>query len=106
MRADSHSRPQPWLDVVPPALALGAAAVGEASLLEGESLWTRWLLFVPVAAATLPFAFAVGRGRQRARVVGAVLLVCWCLVAIASVGVLYLPSAIAMIVTAVRGRRA
>lgn len=106
MRADTHPRPQPWLDIAPPALALAAVTVGFVSLLEGESLWTRWLLIVPVAAASLPLAFPLGRGRRRARVIAAVLLVCWCLVAIASVGILYLPSAIAMIVAAVRGRRA
>lgn len=76
------------------------------SLLEGESLWTRWLLLVPAAVASLPLALPQGRGRQRARVIAAVLLVCWCLLAIASAGILYLPSAIAMIVVAARGRRA
>jgi hypothetical protein len=106
VRADSYPRPLPWLDIVPPALALAAATVGFVALLEGESLWTRWLLFVPAAAASLPLAFPRRRGRQRARVIAAVLLVCWCLVSIASVGILYLPSAIAMVVAAVRGRRA
>jgi hypothetical protein len=106
MHADAHPRPRSRLDILPPGLALAAAAIGMFSLLEGESLWTRWLLLVPAAVASLPLAFRHGRGRQRARVIAAVLLVFWCLLAIASAGILYLPSAIAMIVVAARGRRA
>jgi hypothetical protein len=106
MRADAQPRPwRPGLDAVPPGLALAAGVIGVLTVLEGESLWTRWLLLAPAAVASLPLAFPHGRRRQRARVLVAVLLCCWCLVAIASVGILYLPSAVAMIVAARRGRR-
>jgi hypothetical protein len=105
MRAESRPRPRLWLDLVPAVLGLVAAVVAFVTLLDGESAWTRWLVLVPAAVASLPLAFEHWRARQRARVVASVLLVCWCVLAIASAGILYLPSAIAMIVAAVRGRR-
>ncbi len=104
--AESRPHPRPWLDLLPAGLGLVGAAIAFFSLLGGESVWTRWLVLVPAAVGSLPLAFAHWRARQRARVIAAALLVCWCLLAIASVGVLYVPSAIAMIVAAVLGRHA
>jgi hypothetical protein len=104
VRAESRPRAQSRLDLLSAGLGVAAAVVALATLLGGESVWTRWLVLVPAAVGSLPLVFAGWRARQRARVVAAVLLVCWCLLAIASVGILYLPSAIAMIVAAVRGR--
>jgi hypothetical protein len=105
VRSETHPHDRLWLDVVPAGLGLAAAIAAFVSLLGGESAWTRWLVLVPAAVAALPLGFADGRARQRARVAAAALLTCWCLLALASVGILYAPSALAMIVAAVRGRR-
>lgn len=104
MRAETYPRIQARLDILSAALALVAAMIVVFSLLEGERLWTRWLVFVPAAVASLPLVFPHRSARQRARKIAATLLVIWCLVAIASVGIFYLPSAIVMIVAAARGR--
>jgi hypothetical protein len=93
------------LDVLAVALAAAAATLASFSLLEGESWWIVWLLFVPVAVAALPLALAAGRGREVARIVASVLLLFWCALALASVGLFYLPSAIVLLTATVRGRR-
>jgi hypothetical protein len=86
------------------ALALGAAVVSLV-LVGDEEWWTISLLFVPAAIAVFPLVFAVRRPRQIARIVAAILLVAWCVIAAASVGLFYLPAAVAMMTAAVRGRR-
>lgn len=93
-----------WLELLPPFLALAAAALA-LTLIGDEAWWTIWLLFVPAAIAASPISISPGRGRQIARIVAAVLLVAWCLVALASVGLFYVPAAVAMIVGAIRGAR-
>jgi uncharacterized membrane protein len=99
----AYARRSP-LDLLPAALAVAAAIVALLSLLDGESAWVRALVLAPALVACVPPALADERSRQRARAVVAVLLAAWCLVAIASAGLLYVPSAIAMAVLALRGR--
>jgi hypothetical protein len=70
-----------------------------------EQWWTIWLLFVPAAAALIPLVLAPGWPRQAGRIAAALVLVAWCLVALASVGLFYMPAAAAMVVAAIRGRR-
>jgi hypothetical protein len=75
-----------------------------ASVVLDEPWWTIWLLFVPAAVAALPLAVPAGRGRRVARIAAAILLVVWCLLALASVGLFYIPAALAMVAAAIRGR--
>jgi hypothetical protein len=93
------------LDIAATALALGAAVASVIVLIANENWWTIWLLFVPVAAASLPLPVRSHRGRKLARIVASILLLAWCVLAAASVGLFYVPSAVAMIWSAVRGRR-
>jgi hypothetical protein len=92
------------LEVAAVALALIAALVS-LLLIGDEEWWTIWLLFVPVAVAGFPLVLADGRLRQVARIVAAILLVAWCVIALASVGLFYLPAAAAVVTAAVRRRR-
>jgi hypothetical protein len=89
------------LDAVAAVLTLAAALVAVA-LVGDEAWWTYWLLFVPVAVACLPLALPPGRPRRPGRIAAAILLFAWCAVAAASVGMLYLPAAVAMTVAATR----
>jgi hypothetical protein len=88
-------------DLLPAGLAL-AAAIVSAVVVGDESAWTIWLLFAPVAVALLPLA--AGAARRVALIVAAVLLVCWCVAALFSVGVFYVPAAAAMVWAAVAAR--
>ncbi|MGH2995962.1 MAG: hypothetical protein ACRDN6_02860 [Gaiellaceae bacterium] len=92
------------IDLAAAGLALAAAVASSFLVLEGESWWTIWLLFAPVAVACAPLVVA-GRARRAARIVAAVLLSLWCLLALASVGIFYVPSAVATVAAAVRARR-
>jgi hypothetical protein len=91
------------LEIAAVAFALVAALVS-LLLIGDEQWWTIWLLFVPVAVAGFPLVLAEGRPRQVARIVAAILLVAWCLIALASVGLFYLLSAAVMVTAAIRGR--
>jgi hypothetical protein len=93
------------LDLVAAGLALAAAIASFGTVLDQESWLIVWLLFAPVAAASLPLAVSGVRARQVARIVASILLLGWCVIAAASVGLFYLPSAVAMIASAIRGRR-
>jgi hypothetical protein len=101
---DEERRADLSLEFAAVAFALVAALVSLV-LVGDEEWWTIWLLFVPVPVAGLPLVIAEGRARQIARIVAAILLLAWCVVALASVGLFYLPAAAAMITAAVRGRR-
>jgi hypothetical protein len=89
-------------DLFPAALAL-AAASASAVLVGDESAWTVWLLFAPVAVALLPLV--AGRARRLAMIVAAVVLTCWCVAALFSIGVLYVPATAAMAWAAATARR-
>lgn len=92
------------IDLAAAGLALAAAVVASFLVLDGESWWTIWLLFAPAAVACAPLVVA-GRARRVARIVAAILLVLWCLLALASVGIFYVPSAVVTIAAAIRARR-
>jgi hypothetical protein len=91
------------LESIPALLALAAGVVAVSIVLD-EPWWTIWLLFVPAAVAALPLAVPAGRTRRIARIVAAALLVIWCLLALASVGLFYIPAALAMLIAAIRNR--
>ena len=81
-----------------------------ATLVEVNGLSVLPLLMVPVALTTLALlaALITGVGLAKRRVllwVSSVLLLGFCAVAIASIGLLYLPAAVALIVSAVMGSR-
>jgi hypothetical protein len=98
------ARPRRDRDLLPAGLALAAAIV--AVLLAGdESVWTVWLLFAPVAVALLPLAASNTGTRRTLQVLAAVLLVCWCVAALFSVGILYVPAAVAAAWAAATGGR-
>jgi hypothetical protein len=101
MRGRGRSGPEA-ADLVPLVLALAASAFAVAVAVDAdESWWVVWLVLVPAAVAAAPLAFPPER-RRPARAVAAVLLAAWSLVALASVGMYFLPAALAMAVAAAR----
>ena len=72
------------------------------SLLQTEGASVLVAAGLPVLLALVPLAFAAGRQTQRAAVVSAVLLAVFVVVAGFSIGLLYLPAAVAAIVVARR----
>ncbi len=63
-------------------------------------------LFVPIALAVAPLALLTTRVGLAARTVAAVLLLAFSVVAAASIGLFYMPSALSMAAAAVVGRQA
>lgn len=82
------------------ALALAASLVVLFDLLEQEGLTLIPLVAVPVALTGLVLALQGTRFARRAAAVAAVLLASGISLAVLSIGVFYLPSAIAMAVAA------
>ena len=86
----------------------GHASRHTASLVEQNGLWVLWLLLVPVllsglALLTITFTDA-GQARRRVLLWGASLaLLGFCAVGIFSIGLFYLPSALALLCAALSG---
>ena len=79
-----------------------------ATLLEANGLWVLWLLLIPILITglvllTIRFTHP-GQARRKALLwPPAVVLLVFCVVAIASIGMLYLPTALALLVAAIAG---
>ena len=86
----------------------GEATRHTATLLEVNGLWVLWLLLVPVllsGLALLAVAFTdAGQARRKASLwLAALALLAFCLVGILSIGLFYLPVALALLAAAVAG---
>jgi hypothetical protein len=67
--------------------------------------YTQIAVAVPIAIAAVPLLPRSERGRRIARGIAAILLFACCFVGLFSVGILYVPCAIAMVVACVIGNR-
>ena len=79
-----------------------------ATLLEANGLWVLWLLFIPILLSGLALVAIrfteVGQAKRKALLwLPAVVLLAFCALGIASIGMLYLPIALALLVAAVAG---
>ena len=86
----------------------GEAARHSATLLEANGLWVLWLLLIPIllsGLALLVIGFTdAGQARRKALLwLAALALLAFCVVGIFSIGLFYLPVALALLVTAVIG---
>jgi hypothetical protein len=76
----------------------GVTTFARSSLLATEGVWILIVVSVPVLVALVP----VFVQRRTARIVSAVLLWIGCVIALASIGMFFIPAAIAMTVAAAR----
>ena len=86
----------------------GQATRHTETLLEANGLWVPWLLFVPILLTGLVLLAIrlTHPGQARRKVLlwlPSVVLLAFCAVAIASIGMLYLPAALALLVAAIAG---
>ncbi len=89
------------LCVAPVVSTQDLTGAGSTSLLQSQG-WTVLLpLGFPVLIAALPLARLPAAGKTATRVASAVLLSCFVLIGIASVGWFYAPSAVLMIIAAI-----
>ena len=77
-----------------------------ATLVEANGLWALWLLFIPILLTGLAlvsiYFTEVGQTRRRVLLwLPALVLMAFCAVAMASIGMLYLPTALALLVAAI-----
>ena len=91
-----------------PGEPAGEATRYTSTLLEANGLWVLWLLFIPIVLTGLVLLAIrfTHPGQVRRRVMlwpPAVVLLAFCAVAIASIGMLYLPTALALLVAAIAG---
>lgn len=80
------------------------------TLLEVNGLWVLWLLFIPIllsGLALLAIRFTdAGQARRKALLwAPALALLALCVVGILSIGLFYLPTALALLVAAIAGSR-
>ena len=91
-----------------PGEPAGEATRHTATLVGENGLWVLWLLFIPIllsGLALLAIAFTdAAQARRKALLwLAALALLAFCLVGIFSIGLFYLPVALALLVTAVTG---
>ena len=91
-----------------PGEPTGEATRYTATLLEANGLWVLWLLMTPILLSALPLLSIrfthPGQARRKALLwLPAVVLLAFCTVGIFSIGLFYLPVALALLVAAVGG---
>ena len=91
-----------------PGEPAGEATRYTATLLEANGLWVLWLLLIPIlltGLVLLAIRFTDGGQIRRKALLWTptLVLLAFCAVAIASIGMLYLPTALAMLVAAIAG---
>ena len=91
-----------------PGEPAGEVARHTATLVEVNGLWVLWLLFIPIllsGLALLVIRFTdPGQARRKALLwLAALVLLAFCVVGILSIGLFYLPVALALLVAAVSG---
>jgi hypothetical protein len=98
-----------WLPLVTEVTVSTAASVGATStrhrsLVQAEGLAVLVPMAVPALVAAVPLAFRRTGRAHTLRVAAAAVLGAGCLVALASIGVFYVPAVLALVAAAVRGR--
>jgi hypothetical protein len=93
-------RSTPALPVSIPGTPMCSSRVTHPSLVDDQGWGVAVPLAIPVAVAGFPLALARTRARKAAAIVAACLLMAVAILGAASVGIFYLPSAVAMIVAA------